>query len=158
MGQQTLIIPLTLIPIGFWTSGLRSKIESMYIRAGDSSDLPSIRAIQDLSPGAAQWTPGGYNCLVAEADGVVVGFLVWHATAWDEAEVLNLAVLPELRRRGIALELLRNLSSKVVLLEVRESNQAARSLYRAAGFQECGTRPKYYYHPSESAIVMRLQS
>jgi ribosomal-protein-alanine acetyltransferase len=130
----------------------------MHIRSGEPSDLPSIRAIQDLSPTAAQWAPGDYNFLVAEADGAVVGFLVWHVTAPDEAEVLNLAVMPALRRRGIALELLRGLSSKLVFLEVRESNQAARSLYRAAGFQECGVRPRYYDNPSESAIVMRLQS
>jgi ribosomal-protein-alanine N-acetyltransferase len=130
----------------------------MLIRSGHPADLPSIQAIQAVSFAAAQWEPGDYNLLVAEADTVVVGFLVWRAVAPDEAEILNLAVHPGFRRRGVALELLRGLSMPEIFLEVRAGNQAARALYQRAGFEQCGVRRDYYDNPMEDAIVMRLQS
>jgi [ribosomal protein S18]-alanine N-acetyltransferase len=128
------------------------------IRPGSESDFSAIRNIQELSPEASQWEPAGYNLLVAEHEGSVAGFLLWRLIAQDEAEVLNLAVSPAYRRRGIALQLIRNITVPAVFLEVRESNRAARALYRRAGFQESGTRLRYYDNPAEDAIVMRLQS
>ena len=43
-------------------------------------------------------------------------------------------------------------------LEVRESNLAARDLFRKLGFEQVGVRPGYYDHPAEAAIVMRVRS
>ena len=43
-------------------------------------------------------------------------------------------------------------------LEVRESNQAARNLYKSMGFQEVNIRPEYYQFPLEAAIVMKFHS
>jgi len=43
-------------------------------------------------------------------------------------------------------------------LEVRESNIAALNLYKACGFQEAGRRNSYYHDPTESGIVMKLNS
>lgn len=130
----------------------------MRIRSGSKADLPAIQAIQAVSLPAAQWDPGDCNMLVAETGHSVVGFLLWRAVALDEAEILNLAVHPEFRRQGVGLELLRGLSVPRIFLEVRESNHAARALYRRAGFEECGLRRKYYDNPPEDGIVMRLQS
>ena len=103
------------------------------IRRAATADLPAIREIQNASPDAAQWDPGGYEVYVADVDGRVVGFLVSRAVAAEEFEILNLAVAPEYRRRGVGRELLGALLQNVrgdVFLEVRESNQAARKFYQ----------------------------
>ncbi len=90
-----------------------------------------------------------------------VGFVVTRAVAAGEYEILNIAVRPEFRRRGVARALIDAVgaeSSGVLYLEVRESNESARLFYRAAGFAEVGRRPKYYRNPEEAAIVMRICS
>ena len=102
--------------------------------------------------------PDEFDFLVAEYEGGLAGMVVWRATASDEKEILNLAVDPAFRRRGIARALLTAISAPAIFLEVRESNQAARMLYRNVGFQEAGLRKAYYQDPVEAAIVMRLQS
>lgn len=80
--------------------------------------------------------------------------------AADELEVYNLAVRPDMRRRGLARCLLGRLMEearghglKRVVLEVRRGNLAARGLYVALGFEECGMRPKYYEDPVEDALI-----
>lgn len=84
--------------------------------------------------------------------------------AGDELEILNLAVLPEERRRGYAQRILnlvlqagRKMGMQKVLLEVREGNLAARSLYEKCGFGQCGIRRGYYTDTGEDAIIyMRI--
>jgi len=76
----------------------------------------------------------------------------------DEFHIMNVAVAPTSRRKGVAQKLidhvLKNLSSgKLLLLEVRKSNQAAISLYQKNGFTILHTR-KAYYSDGEDAIVM----
>lgn len=106
------------------------------------------------------------HCIVAEWDGRVAGFLVARQVFPSahgepaEREILNVAVSPQFRRLGIATALLRHeIDSQKAhqFLEVRESNAAARALYRKLGFQELGRRPNYYQHPSETAIVMQMK-
>ncbi len=128
------------------------------IRKGTPADYASLLPILRQSQEAAQWIPDGYDFFVAEAGDRLGGFLVWRQTAPGEIEVLNLAVAPESRRRGVAKSLLGALSATAIFLEVRESNAAARLFYTAAGFREVGLRPRYYHDPEEAAIVMRLQS
>jgi ribosomal protein S18 acetylase RimI-like enzyme len=133
----------------------------MHVRAGTESDSRDIGRIQAVSPEAAQWDLAGYPVLIAMLDGLTAGFLAWRETAPDEAEILNLAVHPSFRRRGVGLALVAAVPRPVVFLEARESNHAARALYRKAGFTESGVRLGYYSavhesHP-ESAIVMRLK-
>ena len=79
----------------------------------------------------------------------------------DEAQMLNIATLPEYRRRGLAREILVGLyaeaikrGASVMTLEVRESNESARRLYGSEGFREIGVRPNYYQSPREAAIIM----
>jgi ribosomal-protein-alanine N-acetyltransferase len=91
----------------------------------------------------------------------VAGFLVTRAPSVGECEVLNLAVGPEFRRRGVAAALVKSLVDEApgdLFLEVRESNDAARKFYQYMGFQEVGRRPAYYGAPPEPAIVMKFHS
>lgn len=100
--------------------------------------------------------------LVAEsADGELLGYALTR-TVLDEAELLNIAVAPSARRRGIGVALLRAAmetcrahGAEWMLLEVREANVAARSLYERHGFTPVGRRAGYYHSPREDAIVMR---
>lgn len=94
-------------------------------------------------------------------DDRVAGYLVARQMA-DEAEILNVGVDPRSRRQGIGralvaagLERVRALGAAQVYLEVRESNGAARELYRGFGFEEVARRPKYYRRPVEDAILLR---
>jgi len=100
--------------------------------------------------------------VVAELGGVVQGYVLARSVA-DTAEILNVAVAPGHRRLGIARALLRQaldrLQAKGVaeaFLEVRQSNLAARSLYRDLGFRVAGMRTAYYRRPVEDALVLRL--
>jgi ribosomal-protein-alanine N-acetyltransferase len=127
-------------------------------------DIDRIIAIQATALEASQWTREdylNYDCHVALVDGAVAGFLVSRRIDETEREILNVAVHPEMRRAGIASELIRAEIQRwpgTHFLEVRESNVPARQLYRRLGFEETGSRPDYYDTPPESAIVMRIHS
>jgi len=92
----------------------------------------------------------------------VLGF----AVAWDvhdEVHVLNVAVAPEQRRRGVARALLEEIAgrgrargARLVTLEVRSTNAGAMALYRALGYREVGLRKGYYAEEGEDAVVMDL--
>ena len=91
----------------------------------------------------------------------VAGYLFARAIR-EEAEILNLAVLPEFRRQGlgrqllaVGLERLNTTGIAMVYLEVRESNLAARALYSLEGFSAVGVRADYYRRPREHALVLR---
>lgn len=92
-----------------------------------------------------QQEPAGYACV---------------QTVADEAELLNIAVLPCFRRLGIGQALLQAVlhaakqnSAQNLYLEVRSGNQPAIALYRSAGFSPCGRRAAYYNHPVEDALL-----
>lgn len=81
-----------------------------------------------------------------------------------EADVMNVAVHPDFRRRGIAEELCRQLVSVLnerdvhsLTLEVRASNAPAIALYEKLCFTLVGRRPNYYRHPKEDALIMRKE-
>jgi len=143
---------------------LRRATASLRIRRAGPGDLEAIARIQRASPQAAQWAPQAYlayDCRVAVTGRGVEGFIVLRRSAEAEYEILNLAVAPDARRRGIATALIRSVlrgRSGVFFLEVRESNREAQALYRGLGFEEAGRRPGYYTDPYETAIVMRFQS
>jgi ribosomal-protein-alanine N-acetyltransferase len=89
-----------------------------------------------------------------------VGYLV----AWfvaDEVHLANLAVVPDVRRRGLAQRFLGELESegrrreaRMVILEVRRSNAAAQGLYRKNGYYTVSIRRRYYRDNHEDALVM----
>jgi ribosomal-protein-alanine N-acetyltransferase len=92
------------------------------------------------------------------------GFIMSRMAA-EEAEILSVAVAPARRRRGVArllldlhLRRLAGLGVRTVFLEVGEQNDAARRLYRRAGFHEAGRREGYYVDASgrrTAALVLR---
>jgi ribosomal protein S18 acetylase RimI-like enzyme len=134
------------------------------IRTATKRDLAQISAIQGTSSEASQWLPADYlafDCEVALLDGKVAGFLVSRQVTDSEREILNIAVHADLRRLGVATQLLRNQMTRwpgIHFLEVRESNVSARRLYERLGFEATGTRPGYYENPTEAGIVMRVFS
>ena len=100
-------------------------------------------------------------CYVARApDGRMAGFCsFWRIL--DELHINNLAVAPEFRRAGVATALLdrvlregRKLGVRRATLEVRRSNEIARSLYEQFGFTVAGVRRAYYTQPVEDALVL----
>jgi ribosomal-protein-alanine N-acetyltransferase len=134
------------------------------VRPATPEDLAAIAAIQAASPEASHWDPAGYlehDCRVAVANERVTGFLASRQVAPDEREILNLAVDPAQRRKGVARTLLQSELAQGPcrwFLEVRASNTTAIQLYESAGFERCGSRPGYYQQPAEEAIVMRFFS
>jgi len=94
--------------------------------------------------------------------GRVLGYLLfWHVT--DELHVINVAVAPAERRKGIGRALVGELLSYAranavakILLEVRASNAAAIALYESAGFTRFNVRPRYY-GTDEDAVEMVLR-
>jgi [ribosomal protein S18]-alanine N-acetyltransferase len=155
----------------------------MRIRHATSYDVPLIIALERSTETAAHWGEGQYTALfhpsslprvvlVAE---IVDQTLVPASTceklcacaiasaASPEWELENIIVDPAMRRSGLGSQLLTALLAEAraqgcqrMLLEVRESNLAARKLYRKHGFQESGRRSAYYGNPTEDAILMQL--
>jgi ribosomal-protein-alanine acetyltransferase len=132
------------------------------------ADVAEILTLQARCPEASQWSAEGYAraasgeypAWVASVDGRIEGFMVLR-TAADECEILNLAVNPERRRRGIASALLeqgflasRAAGAERVFLEVRESNAGAIAFYDRQGFVSTARRARYYQQPAEGAVVM----
>jgi ribosomal-protein-alanine N-acetyltransferase len=82
----------------------------------------------------------------------------------DEGHILNLAVHPDFRRRGLATRLinealaaLKKKGCRFLYLEVRGSNIAAKQFYVQFGFRDAGLRKKYYANPVEDAVLMMRQ-
>lgn len=98
---------------------------------------------------------------VAEVEGQVAGY-VGSQTVIDEADMMNIAVFPQFRRMGIAKMLLDKLEDTLagngvlwLALEVRASNEAAITLYQSRGYEQVGRRPRYYFKPTEDALILK---
>jgi len=124
------------------------------------NELPFVIAIENLSF-PFPWTPEQFvknlpQFYCAKLDHKVVGFIGIEKVQ-DEVRITHMAVDPTYRRQGIGRlmleEALKSKASKFIL-EVRESNSPARSLYESFGFKEAYRRKKYYNDNNEDAIVM----
>jgi ribosomal-protein-alanine N-acetyltransferase len=101
------------------------------------------------------------RCFAADGvDGQLAGYGIC-AVAADQGEILNLAVHPASRHRGLGrgllaamLESMRQDGVTAVHLEVRQSNHAAIRLYALAGFRSVSIRRSYYKNPTEHAVTM----
>jgi ribosomal-protein-alanine N-acetyltransferase len=129
-----------------------------------------MRRIEAQAPAAAHWNEDEYNRILAGDpprlalvihDDTVQGFLIANRIGL-EWELENIAVASGARRRGLAsallghfLDVAKQQGSQSVILEVRASNAAARSLYANYGFAETGRRRHYYQHPDEDAVLYR---
>lgn len=136
------------------------------------ADLDAVMEIERCSF-AEPWTPGLFlrelklpfsTTLVARGyDGRIAGYVCWW-TVGDEVHLLNLAVHPEQRRRGLGRQLLALLlrtaeqgGARLVTLEVRHDNLPAIALYEAHGFRQVGLR-RNYYAPGRHAVLMEKRN
>ena len=136
------------------------------IRRLTYADLPQVVAIErrafttpwSLAMFVLELSKPSGICLAADVESELVGYLVcsrydaiWH--------VMNIAVDPDRRRRGIAVALIGALLERVgsdapITLEVRRSNVGAIALYERFGFKSAGVRRRYYADNGEDAVIM----
>ncbi len=148
----------------------------MLIRQATPDDLPAIRNLEKQAETAAHWAEREYDALFApeaprrialvatgQADTHRVHGFVIARCASEDWEIENVVVAADRRRSGVASALIRELlqmahkqAATSVLLEVRESNLAARQLYERLGFSAIARRAAYYREPSEDSLVLRI--
>ena len=142
---------------------------SLFIEPMRPADLTDVLVIERAAF-SMPWSRGAFlyeieqnqvaRCWVGREAGRIVGYIcLWEVA--DELHVTNVAVHPDVRRRGIARALLESVfergrasRSRLVLLEVRPSNVEALTLYETFGFRVVGRRRGYYYDTGEDALVM----
>lgn len=141
-----------------------------------SFSMPTVfqlNKIEKVCFGKEAWT---VNNLVGEyrnefshmfgevVDDVIVGY-VCVRIMYEEAQICNIAVLPEYRRQGIATRLLATVDDFAKVqdcerceLEVNTANIPAVELYRKCGYEVAGTRPNFYKrtkrYPTRDAYTM----
>ena len=98
------------------------------------------------------------------AEGDTLCGYIGSQTVLGETDMMNVAVHPDFRRRGIAeglilslVEALKKQQSHQLTLEVRASNAPAIGLYEKLGFSQVGRRPNYYRNPREDALILRKE-
>lgn len=137
----------------------------------DESHVPQIAELEKLcfsDPWSEKSIASELNnalslWLVAVEDGKVLGY-VGSQTVLGETDMMNIATHPDHRKQGIATALIVGLigalerrGSHSLMLEVRSSNEPAKSLYRHLGFEEVGVRKNYYRNPKEDALILRKE-
>lgn len=143
----------------------------MIIRKMLKEDVPAIAELEKIcfsdpwsenSIASELHNPLSY-WLVAEDKGCVAGYVGSQAVL-DSADMMNIAVSPEFRRCGIGEKLINSLilhlrkeNIRMLLLEVRISNEPAIALYTKLGFEQVGRRPRYYHNPREDALILRKE-
>ncbi len=140
------------------------------VRPAVDADIDAVGLIEQTSF-SDPWPRAGFEPLVraprclfvvaeAASDEAVSGYSI---ARWveDEAELLNIAVADERRGKGVGGKMLDHVVRELeergirhIFLEVRDSNVAARELYRSRGFRELSRRTGYYRWPTEDAIVL----
>jgi ribosomal-protein-alanine N-acetyltransferase len=144
-----------------------TSLTQLSIEPATAEDVPAlsgIAAVCGLGVDFPAELQRSYALLrVARERGTVCGFLLaWRAA--DELHLTDLGVSEASRRRGIGRALVADLrqeglqsGARLIVLEVRESNQAARALYRGLQFREQDRRARYYADNDEDAVVMQLE-
>ena len=137
----------------------------------ESRHVPQVAALEKMCF-SDPWSEGSVaselenplsRWLVAVEGEQVLGY-VGSQTVLDESDMMNLAVDPAFRRRGIAralvlalIEELRKMGSRQLTLEVRASNESAQALYAQLGFESVGRRKNYYLNSREDALILRKE-
>ncbi|HEY8764303.1 MAG TPA: ribosomal protein S18-alanine N-acetyltransferase [Solirubrobacteraceae bacterium] len=140
--------------------------EILTIRPLAYADLPQVIAIErrafatpwSLAMFVLELSKPSSVCLAALSERRIAGYLVCSRYA-DVWHLMNIAVDPASRRRGIARALLEALLQRAgreepYTLEVRPSNTPAIALYEQFGFRSAGVRPRYYQDTGEDALIM----
>ena len=147
----------------------------MRVRGAVPGDLEAVVRLERGALEAPHWAEGEYGAALAgdggvsrrvfvgEFEGSVVGFAVGMVVA-GEGEIENVVVAGKARRAGMGRALCGAVmawcgeqGATEVRLEVRVGSAGARALYAGLGFVAVGRRPRYYRHPVEDAVVMRLE-
>lgn len=141
----------------------------MTIRFADSGDVKQIAEIEKICF-SHPWSEEDVRreievnkvaaYIVAEMEGIILGYVgCWYIV--DEGHITNVAVRPEFRGRYIGTALVSKMMEmgtkagvSKYTLEVRASNEAAKTLYRNMGFVEADIRKGYYTDSGEDGIIM----
>lgn len=140
------------------------------IRPAGVADLDAIAALEARSR-PSPWTRAHFETAIAsdvdrlvvlESEGAVVGFACWRVVV-DEAELADIVVDRDRRGAGLGRRLLdaclsdaRARGAARVHLEVRAGNAPAIGLYRSAGFEDGGRRPRYYADGEDALVMQRV--
>ena len=138
------------------------------VQSGWANEIADVAALERHIFSDA-WTENGIRETLCQENGIVLGiwkgeFLAGYVILYyvlDEGEIARIAVEPSCRRQGAAgrlferlVEICKRKGIGRLMLEVRESNEAAISFYKKWGFTEDGVRKDYYTKPCEAAILM----
>ena len=141
--------------------------ESFCVEQLSEAHLLSVAQIEKLCF-AEPWSEKSLELLLSGENFGVVALCDGRVAAYggmtcvlDEGAVTNIATLPEYRQRGLGRAVLKEMlvlaekrGINTVFLEVRVSNEPAKSLYLSEGFELCGVRKGFYRHPNEDALQM----
>ncbi len=143
----------------------------VHIRWMIRRDMPEVQAIEAESF-EYPWSEDDFirclrqrNCIgmIAEYEDHVVGFMIYelHKT---KIHVLNFAVAPAFRHRGVGSQMVAKLIAKLstqrrsrVMLEVRETNLAAQVFFRSNGFRAISVLRNFYDDTPEDAYAMQFR-
>ncbi len=158
------------IASGVWVSWPKMKkpMAEIFLQPMTEADLDEVLPIE-ASSFSSPWSrrhfldeltsPLSFPMVARMSDGLVAGYICMMMVL-DEGSVLNVAVHPQLRRKGIgkmmiqaALAEFHSRGASFVALEVRPTNKAALSIYEGFGFVVTGRR-KAYYENGEDAVLM----
>ena len=141
----------------------------MQVRRLVYSDLPAVLSIErgafetpwSLAMFVLELSKPSGICLALTDGDRLSGYLVCSRYA-DVWHLMNIAVIPERRRQGIARRLLERLFDEAgpdarYTLEVRTSNYGAIAMYEQLGFRRAGHRRRYYHDNGEDALIMWLE-
>lgn len=143
----------------------------MEIKAMKEAQVPQIAALERVCF-SDPWSEKSIlselenplSCWLVAMDGERLAGYVGSQTVLGETDMMNLAVDPDYRRKGLGKELilslieaLRQRGSRCLTLEVRDSNAPARALYEGLTFQEIGRRRNYYRNPREDALIYKKE-
>jgi ribosomal-protein-alanine N-acetyltransferase len=164
---------------------MAGEVAAARIRPATSADLDGVVAIERTSFSDPPWSRATFASLIGDPQGqflvaiiedpvtgaglpgshsrsTVVGYVVTWVAA-DEGDLSNLAVAPQMRRRGLggrlldaAIDRARAAGVRALYLEVRESNTIALRLYASRRFAAVGRRQRYYRQPVEDALILCL--
>ena len=131
------------------------------------SHIDGVKELLDTCFGDSSWSRDSIRsqldknvsyCAVAVDEDKVVGYIAYEIIV-DEGSIVELAVLPEYRRKGVGRKLVELMLTscdgvRTVCLEVRASNTPAVRLYESVGFRPISVRRDYYDSPKEDAVIM----